>query len=929
MVGSQILKLTSCIIDLKNHEILRGSEKIGLTPLEAGLLEVLSEGQTVSRDELLHRVWGYREGVVTRAVDKTVARLRSKLDVDPQAPIHIINVRGVGYRLEGILNEDRPPATAPPAATEESLGFRAEQTWLNAGWRERNTNLEDWEVRSFVGRTEEGRLREMIARDARLISLLGPGGSGKTRLARRVGADLASSFSGGVWFVDLTEVRTSDGLVSAIGQTFDIPASASSAAERLEGALMSRGKTLLILDNAEQIAAHVASLLSRWTHKLRDTRFLVTTRERLRIGAEQCLELEPLSEEEAIALFLERAREAGARVDADDREPLLRMVTALDRMPLAVELAAARVRLFGLRELTERISRDLSVLKTGLRDVSAREATMTGAIGWSWDLLSEEERCTLCQASLFSGGFGLAMVSAFDLRAEALSLVEALADKSMLRVSEDELGRRRFRMYECIRVFASDRSDGRLRQAPLGLARAVTEEIERHRAAISARHGEVAFRALLLERDNALVAFAIAQTEAPQLAIRIAIAVAPAFAATGPHDEAERILSAAIALARSKHAPLLARALLARGSTRSSLALLSLAREDLEEALTLAGDDPELILQLRSELGHLCRLLAQTREAAAHYEAALLVAPSGGFATALLHARMGRLLANVGQLESADEHLAIALDLARIIGNARLEGDVLGSLGWVAAARLDFALAIDLEEEALGLARLASDRRAEALARMAIGTAQMESGAFSEAIDALGDATSALASVGDRRAEAIARCHLGICALARGELPQARSEIEAALERLDGVGDEVNVGVIESNLAEIHHLSGELDRASEVLDRSLQRLRRGGVDALTGSVLAQLAAVEADRGELARSAALLREAEALLSLHPKPIELGVLAIRRLHLRLAESREDSARLDIRAEAEREGPEPTFLFLARRQLARSLRARDATH
>ncbi len=183
--GAQELTLTACVVDLNAGIVRRGDEEAKLSDLELRLLAYLAErpGRTIPREQLLEGVWGYRSGVVTRTVDITVRRLRVKVEADPTDPVHFITVRGRGYRFD------------PPRSLRSNL--RPDRT-------------------SFIGRVEQfGQLERLHADGARLVSILGPAGTGKTRLARRFAARLAdrdgADLPGGVWFCDLSGVATSVG----------------------------------------------------------------------------------------------------------------------------------------------------------------------------------------------------------------------------------------------------------------------------------------------------------------------------------------------------------------------------------------------------------------------------------------------------------------------------------------------------------------------------------------------------------------------------------------------------------------------------------------------------------------------------------------------------------------------------------------------
>jgi len=319
----------------------------------------------------------------------------------------------------------------------------------------------------FVGRFEEfADLLKHLGAGQRLISLVGTGGAGKTRLSRRVANHFSEQFSGGAWFVDLSAVDSEDGIVRAVAQSMSIhlPADSQSPVEQLGAAIAKRGRLLIVLDNFEQLVSHAANTVGQWIAHAPKAQFLVTTREGLRLPNEVRVPLAPLSQEEAIELLQERAKLAGATWTDDEQtqQTLTQIVEALDRLPLAIELAAARANLLSPRELCERLEARFKLLRSETQGVTDRQATLHGLINWSWQRLEPWEQSTLAQLSVFRGGFSMeAAESIIDLSAWpdapwTLDVIGALLDKSLIHshVIDD---RPRILMYVSIREFAAKR----------------------------------------------------------------------------------------------------------------------------------------------------------------------------------------------------------------------------------------------------------------------------------------------------------------------------------------------------------------------------------------------------------------------------------------------------------------------------------------
>ncbi len=260
----------------------------------------------------------------------------------------------------------------------------------------------------FVGREAElSELRRHWNEARRLLTLLGPGGSGKTRLATHFARSLEPELP--VWFCELAAATTRVQCIEALARSLGIPLPARTSLDHLGGvlgyALADRGRCLVLLDNFEQLVPEALPLVETWLDLAPDATLLVTSRERLRVRGEHCIDLGPLLEADAVALFEARARAARSDFRAPEQE-LSDLVAKLEGLPLAIELCAARVRTLGLSELSERLGRRFETLvDRGAR--APRQATLEAAIDWSWQLLDSTARSALGQCAVFRGSFDL------------------------------------------------------------------------------------------------------------------------------------------------------------------------------------------------------------------------------------------------------------------------------------------------------------------------------------------------------------------------------------------------------------------------------------------------------------------------------------------------------------------------------------------
>lgn len=333
------------------------------------------------------------------------------------------------------------------------------------------------EVTSFVGRRHEMTgVRRMLS-TSRLVTLTGAGGVGKTRLAQHVGFEMRRAFADGVWFAELAELRDRDLVAVTVSEALGVrEESVSPDAPGLATFLADR-QALLILDNCEHLVAACADLAETLLRACPRLRILVTSRQALRIAGEATLTVQPLSvpeadlectpadlaRYEAASLLVERATAVlpGFEVTDANCATITALCQALEGMPLAIELAVARLRVLSLDQILERLTDRYRLLTSGARNAPARQQTLRALVDWSWDLCSGPERRLWSRLSVFSGGFELdaaeQVCAAPPLEAESiLDLLASLVDKSVIfRVGDGP--RARYKMLEVVREYGAAR----------------------------------------------------------------------------------------------------------------------------------------------------------------------------------------------------------------------------------------------------------------------------------------------------------------------------------------------------------------------------------------------------------------------------------------------------------------------------------------
>jgi predicted ATPase/class 3 adenylate cyclase len=359
------------------------------------------------------------------------------------------------------------------------------------------------QLTGFLGRAAElAELAEAVLNE-RLVTLVGAGGMGKTRLALQVGAEVVDKFPDGVWLIELAPLQTGDGIDHAVAAALRLEPRAGVTPRDLVLQALLDWRALLVVDNCEHLCAEAAALVRDLLTRCPQLAVLATSREPLRIPGEQRWPIGPLDlDGSAVELFVQRASSVrhGFALDDADRSTVARVCRDLDGMPLAIELAASRMGSLTVGELAARLDRRFRLLSDARAGVAEpRHATLQAVVAWSYDLLEPVEQRLLCRMSVFAGSFDLDAVHQVcvvgcddpDLDPDddlvTLAAVDALVDRSLV-IAEDHDGRTRFRLLETMRQWG----DARLGDARPGL-------VDRH-----ARHYVDVLRTARIETPDAI-----------------------------------------------------------------------------------------------------------------------------------------------------------------------------------------------------------------------------------------------------------------------------------------------------------------------------------------------------------------------------------------------------------------------------------------
>ena len=754
---------------------------------------------------------------------------------------------------------------------------------------------------AFIGRDDTivaltGLLR---GSDARLVTLTGPGGIGKTRLAVRVAADVIDDFPDGVWFVPLAAVAASDAVPAAVAAVLDVHAQGDEGPTDAVAHHVADRRMLLVLDNFEQVvdAAEFVADLHLRCPKLT---ILVTSREWLHVRAEREVRVEPLDDASATALFFERAR--AVRIDADDwLDPasVAEICRALDGLPLAIELVAARLRTFSLAELRGQLGAVLDLASEGPRDQPARQRTLRDTVAWSIGLLAPAERDAALALSVFRGGWTLSAGSAvIGVRVEdAAIMLASLADKSLVSQPRAE----RYDMLGTIRASAEEH----LASSPAALEGARVAHLAHWASvvddAIVAAGGlhEMLWDDFgtsdpnaLVELDNLRAALEYAITSHGERVAPLTLWTVSLLVRLDLREALERLEAASAAtrdaewqywldVARlsvlwglgrwaeveTAAARLVERAERERPGGRPALAnfvaiaqwrmgRLDEADLTLERALSLtAVDDGRRRALLLHNRGLVATSRGDLRAATAFYGEARQANPDDAL-HAVLDLRMGQAALWLGRAHEATQLLAPIVDsaTARPVTRAMASHDLVTAL----IEQGDAAAALEAAER---LARQAEGWQplARAAAGLALTAARLAAGDPAGAETAAEEATA----IATRASVAELRPHLlhalGLARLGRGDLAGARRALTDAID-CDGGADRTPA---HCDLAVVERLLGNADGAWARQVAALERDIAAGSAIRCANTCCYLADSAADRGLLRLAAMLLGAAGGL------------------------------------------------------------------
>jgi predicted ATPase/DNA-binding SARP family transcriptional activator len=711
------------------------------------------------------------------------------------------------------------------------------------------------ETTSFIGREAELNTIEELLRLSRLVTLTGPGGSGKSRLALRSAAQASGQYADGVWLVELAPINRPGLVVPAIALALSTREEPGRTLLESLTARLRDSEALLVVDNCEHVIDAAAEVIATLLRNCRRLRILATSQTRLSVSGEATWPVPPLTVPrpdvqdpqaaagaESVRLFCDRAAFArpGFALNTANAAAVSDICRQLDGIPLAIELAAARVSALTAAQLSARLDNRFRLLTGGNRAGLPRHRTLQAAIEWSHDLLSETEQVCFRRMAVFSGGCTIDAVEAvcpdpalpLDVVFET---VTALVDRSLLTI-EERFGSMRYGMLESIHQYAL----GRLAEAG--------EDAEFRRRQLSWLVGfagqakldgpdQGAWLDLLeAELDNfrAGLEWSLAPPDRnpdadPALALTMAGALSPFWMVRGPVAVGRSVLTATLAAAGPQaDRRLRAVALDGAGQLASVQGDQDAQRAYQQESLAIwreLGDDARTVSCL-GDLGAVAHVRGDYPAARSMYTEALELAGRAGDAQQMARALsgLGRLALHQGNLEQATAYYTESMARFREVGDLRRATLILGNLGVVATNLGDLDLAQQRLEEHLGNAKLLGDRKLTGGALTNLGLVAYHAGDMDSAAELHQQALELAEQVGDRRLASVAITNLGMVAARQKDYAAAAQFHLRSLDLAEAVGERRSIAESLEELAGVESAAGHAGRAATLFGAS-QALR--------------------------------------------------------------------------------------------------------
>jgi len=654
------------------------------------------------------------------------------------------------------------------------------------------------QVTSFVGREREQReLSKLIVNQkARLVTLTGPGGTGKTRLSMQVAAEAVQEFKDGIWLVELASLTDAREVPAALSLALKIPIVGETSIPAQVFEYLAEKTALLVIDNFEQVV-DAARFIGDLLKNCRGISCMVTSQHLLQIAGEVEYPLSPLDVPAAgacleecfanptVQLFAERAQTARPAFTLSDENvsDVVEICRRLEGLPLAIELTAALVRALTPAQILPRLKDRYKLLASSRRDLDPRQHSLRGALDWSYELLNEEERIFFAEISVFSGGFCLEDAETICADCDAMLMSFALRDKSLLK-TEEANEEARYLFLETLRGYAAEKLEQtgsadviRERHALHFLERAKQWNAELNSSG-------AAMLRMIRDIDNlrAGMDWSIAQSK-HEIVAAFGVAMGRFFLNRGLYDEGERRLASADHSARCiDDVRQLAQILLLRGRIAVQSGRHTDSWEFYKDSYTISD-----------QLGDRTRMV-------------------------MLLINMGGVSFKESDLPAADEYWTRGLELTRLAGQTNYEATLLSNLSMVAWKRGDHVSALAYIEDGLDIQRREKNRRSLAYTLLNYSEMLNDRGESTKALEQLQEARSICEEIGDRYGHTRAVIESGLCLIECGTdfADEANSTLNEGIRLSREIQDIEGEQEAAAGLAKLLYRRGERQKALDI-----------------------------------------------------------------------------------------------------------------